>query len=289
MGVLLREVNAASSVWGMKLCFSTLACPNWSLPQVVGAAAAYGIHGFDPRGIGAEIDITKLDGFDAELDSTLELLKEHGLVMPCLNTSITLVTPAAERWSMMLGECQRYAHLAGRTGSKYLRIFGGALLKGISHEQALLMAQRHLRQLVHICRPNDCQVILETHDEWAGSAAIMELVSTFPANEVGVLWDVEHPYRRGERPELTAQAIKSHLRHVHFKDSAVVEGKSLPRLLGKGDLPLKRFISALKGVGYDGWICLETEKRWHPQDAPEPEQSLPQFVRFMKANWAAGK
>src|SRR5438874_2029465 len=108
----------------MKLCFSTLVCPSWSLGQIFEQAEKFGIKGIDFRGLGHEIDITKLPAFGAELDSTLSELHRRGLEMPCLNTSVTLVTPASERWQMMLEECERYARLAERTRTPYLRIFG---------------------------------------------------------------------------------------------------------------------------------------------------------------------
>src|ERR1700712_2447932 len=98
----------------MQLCFSTLACPNWTLPQIVGAAAAHNL-GVDFRGVGAEIDITRLSTFTSELPSTLELLAAHQISVPCLSTSVTLVAPAAERWQMMLDECHRYAAVAAKT------------------------------------------------------------------------------------------------------------------------------------------------------------------------------
>jgi len=101
----------------MKLSISTLVCPTWSWPQIVGAASAHGVQGIDPRGLGQEIDVTRLATFDVELDSSMQLLHQHGLEMPCLNTSITLVTPASERWEMMLDECHRYARLAERSGA----------------------------------------------------------------------------------------------------------------------------------------------------------------------------
>lgn len=269
----------------MKLSFSTLACPHWSLPEVIGAAAAHGFAGIDLRGLGPEIDVTRHVRFDGELDSTLDLLRRHGLEMPCLNTSIALVTPAPERWQMMLDEGRRHALLAGRLGSRYLRIFGGAAPRGMMRAEAAGLARRHLRQLIRICRPQGCQVLLETHDAWSTGEEVMDLLGPFDPDEAGVLWDIEHPCRRGERPRQTAQAIRTHLRHLHFKDALHENGRYIPRLLGEGRLPLKETIQALREVGYEQWICLETEKRWHPETAPEPEESLPQFVRFMRANW----
>jgi len=269
----------------MKLCFSTLVCPTWSLPQIVGAAAAHGLDGFDPRGIGAEIDITKLDIFDVDLEATLELLRRHNLRMPCLNTSIALMTPAPDRWQMMLDECLRYASLARRTASPYLRIFGGEIPHDMTREESLAMAHRHLRQLVKIASPHHCRVIIETHDDWSTGQQMKALAGDFAESDVGVLWDIEHSFRKGEQPPGTVQALGGRIVHVHIKDSVRRRGKNVPRLLGKGDLPLAEAIAALKSIGYQGWICLETEKRWHPQEAPDPEESLPQFVKYMRAKW----
>ena len=270
----------------MQLCFSTLVCPNWTLPQIVGAAAAHGIGGVDFRGLANDIDITKHPLFDADLAATLDLFAQHQLQMPCFNTSVTLVSPAPERWQMMLDECHRYAALAGRTGTKLLRIFGGGLPKDMSRAEATILAQRHLRQVVKVCAAQGCCPVVETHDDWSTSNSVMQLVDGFEPGEVGILWDVEHPFRRGESARETADALRPFLRHIHIKDSIRREGKSLPRLLGEGELPLKDLLAAMRAVDYDGWICLETEKRWHPQEAPEPEASVPQFVRFMKENWA---
>lgn len=268
----------------VRLSFSTLACPNWSLPQIVGAAAAHGLQGIDLRGLGPEIDVTKIDLFDAEIRSTQDLLREHGVEVPCINTSIALVTTAPERWEMMLDECQRSARLAGRLGTPFLRIFGGAAPRGMTRAEAVSLARRRLGQLAKMCAVHHCQVLLETHDDWATSGEVRELLSDFAPGQIGVLWDIEHPYRRGEHPSDTA-ALGEYIRHVHIKDSVREKGSSVPCLLGEGELPLEDVMRALGKMNYQGWVCLETEKRWHPQAAPEPEESLPQFVGWMKKHW----
>lgn len=266
----------------MKLCFSTLACPNWTLPQIIGAAAAHGLDGVDFRGVGTQIDVTRLSLFNEELPATLELLARHKIVIPCYQTSVALVSPAADRWEMMLDECQRYARLAEKTSTPYIRIFGGGIPKEMTRDEARSLAQRHLRQLTKVCAQHHCLPLVETHDVWIISDEILELVDGFSPDEVGILWDMEHPWRRGEAPEQTAQRIRPFLRHIHIKDSIVKEGKMTQCVLGGGELPLPRLLAALRGIDYDGWICLETEKRWHPDASPEPEQSLPQYAAYMK-------
>ena len=114
---------------------------------------------------------------------------------------------------------------------------------------------------------------------------MLELLHEIDPADAGVLWDLENSYRQGEAPSDTADRLRKYIHHVHIRDSALVDGKPTLRLLGHGDLPLATMISALKGIDYDGWITLETMKRWMPQNAPEPEESLPQFGQFMRANW----
>jgi len=266
----------------MNLTISTLTCPDWSLAQVIEACVSAGIGGIDFRGLGAEIDITRLPEFTADLDSTLAQIKAHHLKIPCLNTSVTLISPSAHRWQEMLDEAHRYATLAGKTGTPYLRIFGGALPKGISHDEALAMAARHLRQVVKICKPHNTQPLLETHDHWSTSTAARQLLHEFHPADAALLWDVEHTFRAGESPRDTAEALRRHIRHIHLKDSITQDKRYIPKLLGEGDLPLPDVFKALRAIGYDGWFCLETERRWHPEIAPAPEVSVPHFARFMK-------
>src|SRR5205085_5072821 len=111
----------------------------------------------------------------------------------------------------------------------------------------------HARQLIKICQVHGCQPVIETHNDWTTVEEVMPLVEGFRPEELGVLWDIEHPCRRGERPETMARGLSSFIRHVHFKDSLRQEGHSSPRLIGEGDLPVREFLSALQGIGYDQW------------------------------------
>jgi fatty-acyl-CoA synthase len=263
----------------MKLCFSTLVCPLWSLDQIIAASTSMGLGGVDFRGVGDEIDITRLPEFNEKIDETVAMMRASELAMPCLNTSITLVAPA-DRWQQMLDEANRCANLAMKTKTPYLRIFGGGIPKEMSRDEARSMAQRRIRQLVKICHGKGCRPILETHDDWTNSRQVLELIHEFSPEEMGVLWDIEHTVRGGEVPVDTATQLRRYIVHVHVKDSIRGENKNIQKLLGEGDIPLGDAVRSLKELGYEGWYSLETEKRWHP-DAPEPEVSLPHFVRYM--------
>ncbi|MEZ0263217.1 MAG: sugar phosphate isomerase/epimerase family protein [Phycisphaerae bacterium] len=278
----------------MLLSVSTLACPDWTLPQVVDACAAHGLHGIEFRGLGPEIDVTRAEAFvpAGPLDNTLALLAARGLRIPCYATSVTLVAPGPDRWQQMLDECHRYATLAQRTATPYLRIFGGAATGGLTDDEARATARRHVRQIVKVCKPRGVTPLLETHNAYTTADAMRELVHDLDPADVGVLWDVEHTTRAGESPTELARALAPWLRYVHLKDSRPDPTPHAPRqtrpcLIGDGDLPLPDVLAALASIRYDGWVCLETEKRWHPDVAPAPELSIPRFASFMRARAAA--
>ena len=42
------------------------------------------------------------------------------------------------------------------------------------------------------------------------------------------------------------------------------DGKTELCLPGQGDIPLKGIVELLQANGYDGFLSLEWEKRWHP-------------------------
>ncbi len=264
----------------LKLCVSTLACPNWTLQQIVDGCASAGIHGIDFRGIASEIDITLLPQFTTELPATLELLKTRDLRMPCLNLSTTLVTFDSQRWQMLLDEAHRASRLAQQTQTRFLRIFGGGVPKDRTRTEARDLAIRHLKQIIKITQQQDCIPILETHDDWATSDEVLEIISDFSSDEVGVLWDIEHPFRKGESPLDTATKLQKFIRHIHIKDSIRISGKSIPKLLGEGELKIDDSLQALQSINYTGWYSLETEKRWHAE-GPEPEESIPQFAKYL--------
>ena len=162
--------------------------------------------------------------------------------------------------------------------------FGGKLPDGMSRDEAARLGNRHLRQVVKICAAAGCKAVIEAHDEWARSEDILRLVGDLHPDEVGVLWDLEHPWRQGEKPLETAQRLGKYTQHIHIKDTRLVDGKHRQQLLGQGELPLPEMLAALKTTGYDGWICLEAEKRWDPESA-EPTVSIPHFARYMKEHW----
>lgn len=264
------------------LTFSTLICPNWPLEVILEQSVAAGVQGVDFRGVGHVVDHSLLPIFSAHASTTAAQMKSFGLAAPCMCSSIALMTTDALKWNAMLEEFARYLAMSDVFGSRYIRIFPGGTPKDMPREEAASMGRRHARQLAKLAAGHEVKPILETHDDWGAASEVVKLVADCEPDEFGILWDVRHTWAAKEAPEAAIATLGSRLKHVHVKDSVLKDGREVPALLGEGIVSVGPALKALKSSGYTGWICLETEKRWYPDDAPEPEASLPQFVRFVR-------
>ena len=267
-----------------RLTCSTLACPTWTLQQIVESFAAAGLRGVDFRGIGETLDHTLLPAFNEDANATRAMLAERSLEVPCMCSSIRLMTPDASEWRAMLDEYERYLSVADRFASPFVRIFPGSTPENMPRDEAATMARQRASELASIAASGHrAAPILETHDDWGATAEVVKLLADVEPAEFGVLWDVRHSWAAGESPEEAIATLGNRLRHVHVKDATVVEEREEPTLLGDGIVTVGEALRALKKENYSGWICLEAEKRWRPATTPEPEVTVPQFVEFVRS------
>ena len=107
----------------MKLSFSTLGCPRWTLKEIVATAKDLGFGGVEIRGIGDKINALEIPEFsDAEIEQTKEKIAQTGLVIPSLTSGATLAV--RDRAQDSFFEACGYIDLARKLGVKYVRVMG---------------------------------------------------------------------------------------------------------------------------------------------------------------------
>lgn len=273
----------------MKLSFTTLGCPDWDMERIVENAKNYGFDGIDFRGYRGVMEVYELPEFTSGLEETRKQIEQAGLEVSCFSSSVKIVN-AGERRSDNIREIEQYTRLCQAFGTRYIRVFGGAL-GDADRNEAAREASAHLRELCEISGAHGVKLIIETHDDWLSGEHVLMLLDQVDPSKAGVLWDVHHPYRMiGEPPGKTWEALGPRIEYTHWKDSVLTESASRKFkycLMGEGDIPLKDIYRLLVREGYDGWFTFEWEKKWHP-DLAEPEVSFPQFVQFMKSLEAEG-
>ena len=271
----------------MKISFTTLGCPQWDLETICAQGGAYGFDGVDFRGVGETIDITQLPAFTSGVATTRRQLADAGLEVCGISSSIKVCAAAQTREN--IEEAKRTIGVAKDLNCPKVRVFGGGSLEGSTRKDLAAVGRACLEEILALDGAADLQWLFETHDLWIQSQDCQLLLDQIPNPAFGALWDIGHTARVGEEsPEDTFAAIGPRIGYTHLKDA--VYQPDHPQAMkdgwryvhpGQGQLPLAEAIALLQNKGYNGWIMLEHEKRWHPE-LPAPEEAFPVFVEWVK-------
>jgi sugar phosphate isomerase/epimerase len=270
----------------MKLSFTTLGCPGWTLRQIVENAAQMGYAGVDFRGLLDEIDITQRPEFSTGLAETKQLFADHGVAISGLALSSRFAVPDVAALQQQMDELQRNMELAAKLDTHIVRVYGGRVPDGYTVDTIMPIVVENLRQAGDKAAQFDVTLALETHDDWTDSTVFARLMREVDHPRVRVLWDLHHPFRTTHEPaELTYNNLAPYTVSIHVKDSVPIKTGRHDHtyvLLGAGDVPLRKMLDMLAQGGYDGYAILEWEKRWIPTLA-EPELAFAQYVNKMRA------
>ena len=174
----------------------------------------------------------------------------------------------------------RYVELASDLGAPMVRTFGGAFPEA-DRDGAIARTAQSIARAVERTAGSGIVIALETHDGFSASATVREALELVDNPAARALWDTHHPVRMGETPAQTFANLADTLYHVHLKDARQVgDGWELVGF-GEGDVPVRDIVHTLLAHGYDGWYCVEWERKWHPEIAPA-QLALPQHREILR-------
>jgi len=270
-----------------KISFSTLACPDWTMPQIIATAAGERYDGIELRFVQGEDSLWKLPVFSGkELASTKRALADHALTISCLDTSCRFHSPdPAERGRWMV-EGERMADLAAELGAPGLRAFGDTIQPGADRASTQSWIAESIQELAEITAAGGVEIWIENHGDFAASCETAAILAQADSPRVGIVWDPANSFSaHRERPAEGAAVLHAAIRHVHIKDLRR-EGNDWKHVLtGEGDFPLLELKASLEELKYDRFVSFEWEKKWHAEIA-DAEIALPHFARWFRKNFA---
>jgi sugar phosphate isomerase/epimerase len=272
-----------------RLAFSTLAFPAATLATALSLGRSWGYSGVELRLIDGELIDPAMDA--AARTRVRRTLAHGGLPVVAVDSSIRLT--GADPLPGLLG----FLQLASDWEAPLVRVFGGELpaddpVHAAGRQAQLESAARVLETVASAAERLGVAVGVETHDAFSASSVVAELlamVNPSSAGRVGAVWDSHHPYRLGESPAEVAANLAGRILLAQVKDARRApqrpDGWQLV-LLGHGEVPVPEMLALLAEAGYQGWISVEWEKRWHPE-IEEPEIALPQHLALL-TQWMEG-
>jgi sugar phosphate isomerase/epimerase len=197
---------------------------------------------------------------------------------------------------------QRAIEVAVALGAPGLRVYGGKEVPEAAWQPHFERLVAGLRIGGELAQAAGLTLAVENHQTTMTVSAqrTMEVVRAVGLKSVGVLYDQAnlthmHQEEFAEAMELQRGTIV----HVHVKDFVEKPGRDrsssgsvaympaegraiITRVVGEGIVPWKQILTALRATGYDGWISLELEKRWYPDELPSEEEAFRRSADFLR-------
>ncbi|MCC9075666.1 sugar phosphate isomerase/epimerase [Litorilinea aerophila] len=267
------------------LAFSTLGCPDWSLETAAAQAAAHGYRGLEIRLLDGEVIPADLP--TERRRAVRETMARHNLQIVGLGLSTRFSSPDPAERQANLELLERYLALANELEVPMVRTFGGNVHPDHTLDETVTWLADALNAAVPAAERYGVDIVLETHDAFSRGEDVAKVLAQVDSPRVGAIWDVHHPYRMGESIEETWRYIGPRVKHVHIKDARRrPDGSWQLVLLGEGEVPCRAAVELLHREGYQGFVSVEWEKKWHPE-IEEPEVALPQHARVLREWFAA--
>ena len=273
----------------MRLAFSTLACPNWTLEEMARCAAEYGYEAAElsprhPTGVSPALTA-------GERQQVRNLFASHGVEIAMVNTYSEFIEPEAEVRARNVAMVKAFVDLARDLGTTRVRVFGQNTAKelpsDIPRDRCMDYVATAIMEIAAYAVADDIEILLETHDVFRDPELVTDVMRRISAPNVGVVWDITNSVVMGSSVDEAFAAVRDSLRFVQVKDYMETRRMESPCLIGTGDAPNKEAFALLRAAGYRGYVSLETEKMYHPEpETPDADESFPQFAEYMRLTGA---
>ena len=247
----------------MKKAFSTLACHELGLGELLSLAEKHGMEAIEIR-LDRE---DRMCGYDLDtIEKAKKILSGSRVVISDLGTGITF--DGREDKSQQIERCAR---LAQAVGAPALRVFASASVKHPNEitDQDTERAAAMLQLSADVAARYGIELWIETHSAFSTGKSVAALLSKVQKSNVRVIWDIMHSIEFGESPEESVKYLGDFLVHVHLKDGVPPEGGENMHYrltaLEKGAVSFEEIATALSSISYDGYLSLEWELMWHPE------------------------
>lgn len=189
-------------------------------------------------------------------------------------------------------------------GASYIRIYAGNYAAGDTDpdgkkRQALVAS---MRELGDEAQRHGIKLVLENHFNTMTVSAAQSIDISRAINHpaVGILYDqanltfTEQEDYKTAIPLQQEKVFYMHVKDLKFKEGVAFtssdvshpkeeERNVVTRIVGEGELDWPGILRMVKEYGYDGWLSLEYERRWHPDDIPDASVGMKKCAEYLRS------
>jgi sugar phosphate isomerase/epimerase len=273
----------------LKIAFSTVACPDWTLDQVAAKAKEFGFDGVELRTLGPGSDKLASDPALSTPHKVKHVLEDAGVEPVCLSTSLALHHHDETSIKSVRVQIARMLEEAGEMGCRSLRVFGNAVkpapMFGAETSRTVLMRMaENTRPLLDKAGEAGVQLLFENAGSFCAAKHWWWMLNLLEHPMAGLSWNPANAAAIGESSMVSVPMLNYRIKLAKLKDIVIGTGAGWVQL-GEGNVGVQAYIQRLLGVGYDGYLSIEWDRLWFPTLAPADEY-LPEAIKRVK-EWLA--
>lgn len=257
----------------MKLAFSTVACPDWTLEEVAAKAAEMGYQGVELRTLGAGSTKLASDPALSTPDKIRKIFTGAGIEPICLSTSLALHHKDPGHLHQARLEITHQIEAAAEMGCPFVRIFPLQVGIGENRREVVARIAAAVAPLADKAGEHGVQLLFENAGSFCSSKEWWWLLDIVEHPMVGLLWNIANAAAADLNDRggwVSVSTLNSRIRLAKVKDTRLGEGSGFCQL-GDGDVGIRNFVKRLMGIGYEGYITVEWDRAWFDTLAPADE------------------
>jgi sugar phosphate isomerase/epimerase len=267
----------------MRFAFSTVSCPKWDFETIASRARVYGYDGVEIRGFLNETLLTAANVFLSDARKVRGIFDAAGVRIACLSSSV-LMTGKRRQDERQAAYLREYIDTASLLECPLVKVFDVEVRPGQSRDGAGLALGDWLLPHADYAASKGVTIVIENALSFRAAKEMWTILDRLQHPNVACCWDVFNAALIGESPFFSVPVLNSKIQYTQVKDAKLGSLGATYCKLGEGDVPVQKFITRLRGVGYDGYVTVEWEKAWLPNLA-EPEEILPDSITKLR-EWA---
>lgn len=288
----------------MKIAGHTMGTPEYTVSEAIELFKRIGADG-------AEIVVQDgyRSGIPCECDEKIlseikRCAEKNSMVISCLTPYNSYFNSLNERLRMEeIKGISKVIDACAYLGARYIRIYGGNLVAGDTKnlEERRENLIKSLRFLGDLAAEKNVTLAVENHFNTMAVSAkdSAALIRDIAHPAVRILYDQANLTFTENEDYKTAIALQQkYVSYMHVKDLVFLEGKAFvssdvshpeesernvsTRIVGEGIVPWPEILKTVKDQGYDGWLSLEYERRWHPDDIPDASIGMKKSIEYLR-------
>ena len=267
----------------MKIGFSSLVCPGWSVDNIVTNASELGFDGVEFRGLRGELHLPLVPELASRPDAVRQQFDNAKLEIVCLACSATLDSRKVSEVAASKASIIEFIELASGLGVPFVRIFAGEIQRWDNGRKALARVAAAINSLVPTLSRHNVTLLVENGGDFPDSEAMWFIADAAAHPAVQICWNQTTALTALERPTNSIPRLGSKLGMVHICDAksddrGVLTGYCPP---GQGDAEVTRQLLLLRGMAYNGYLMFEWPKLF-VESLAAPDVILPKVAAFLR-------